>query len=274
VDARDKRGHDAYFVEAGGHMGKGHKDKVAVITGAGAGIGQAFAKRLAEDGVNIVIADSGATDETVKLVKAAGREALACKCDIASPDDVAKLAKDVEEKFGRCDILVNNAGIYPLKVFEEMTFADWRNIMAINLDAMFLTCKAFIPGMKQRGWGRIVNMSSSTFATVVTDYAHYIASKGGVVGFTRALASEFGVHGITVNAISPSLVRSPGTLSRAPRFGRASMDEEFNALAQRQAIKRPEQPDDLVGALSFLTSDDAAFVTGQTLYVDGGFVRT
>src|ERR1044071_1504106 len=103
-------------------MGKGHKDKVAVITGAGAGIGQAFARRLAEDGVHIVIADLGATDETVKLVKAAGRDALAVKCDVSSQDDVAKLRKEVEQRFGRADILVNNAGIYPLKKFEEMTF--------------------------------------------------------------------------------------------------------------------------------------------------------
>ncbi len=254
-------------------MGKGHKDKIAVITGAGAGIGQAFAKRLAEDGVHIVVADIGPTDATAALVKGAGREVLAVKCDVSKPDDVAALARGVEQQFGRCDILVNNAGIYPLRRFEEMTFADWRHIMSINLDAHFLTCSAFIPGMKARKWGRIVNMSSSTFATVVTDYAHYIASKGGVVGFTRALASEFGAFGITVNAISPSLVRSQGTLSRAPRFGRASMDEEFEALARRQAIPRPEVPDDLVGTLSFLTSDDAAFVTGQTIYVDGGFVR-
>jgi len=154
-----------------------------------------------------------------------------------------------------------------------MTFADWRHVMSINLDAAFLTTSAFIPGMKRRGWGRIVNMASSTFGTVVTDYAHYVASKGGVIGFTRALASEFGPFGITVNAISPSLVRSQGTLSRAPRFGRATMDEEFAALAKRQAVPRPELPEDLVGTMSFLTSDDAAFVTGQTLYVDGGLVR-
>src|SRR6185295_3983233 len=159
-------------------MAKGHKDKVAIITGAGAGIGQAFAKRLAEDGVHIVAADIGPTDETLKLVKAAGRDALAVKCDVSSQDDVAKLKKEVEQRFGRADILVNNAGIYPLKKFEDMTFADWRHVMSINLDAHFLTCSAFIPGMKQRGWGRIVNMSSSTFSTVVTDYAHYIASKG------------------------------------------------------------------------------------------------
>ncbi len=254
-------------------MGKGHANKIAVVTGAAAGIGQAFVTRLARDGAHVVIADVSPGTETLKLVEAAGRQALACVCDVSSPDSVAALAKEVEGKFGRCDILINNAGIYPQKPFEEMTFVDWRHVMSVNLDAAFLTVSAFIPGMKQRGWGRIVNMSSSTLNTVATHYAHYIASKGGVVGFTRALASEFGAFGITVNAISPSLTRSAGTLSRAPRSGRASMEEEFTALATRQAIPRPESPEDLVGAMSFLTSDDAAFITGQTLYVDGGMVR-
>jgi NAD(P)-dependent dehydrogenase (short-subunit alcohol dehydrogenase family) len=127
--------------------------------------------------------------------------------------------------------------------------------------------------MKQRGWGRIVNMSSSTLDSVVTGFVHYVASKGGIVGFTRALATELGPHGITVNAIAPGLTRSPGALARKPRAGFASMDDEFVANAQLQAIKRPELPDDLVGTISFLTSDDAAFMTGQTLSVDGGRVR-
>jgi len=157
-------------------MGKGHTDKVAVVTGAAAGIGQAFAKRLALDGADVVIADVNPGTETMKLVEAAGRQAIACICDVSSPDSVAALAKEVERKFGRCDILINNAGIYPLKPFEEMTFADWRHVMSVNLDAAFLTASTFIPSMKQRGWGRIVNMSSSTLNTVVTHYAHYIAS--------------------------------------------------------------------------------------------------
>src|SRR5262245_40224366 len=177
-------------------MGKGHKDKIAVVTGAANGIGQAFAKRLAEDGAHIVIADISPGEETRKLVEQTGRQALVCKCDVASPDSVAAMASDIERRFGRCDILINNAGIYPIKPFEQMTFADWRHVMSINLDAMFLTTSAFIPGMKTRGWGRIVNMSSSTLGTVVKDHAHYVASKGGVVGFTRALASEYGPHGI------------------------------------------------------------------------------
>ena len=254
-------------------MARGHKDKIAVITGAAAGIGQAFAKRLAQDGCHIIAADISDASETGKLVTAEGRKFLASNCDVSSQDSVQKLAEDVEHTFGRCDILVNNAGIYPRREFLDMSFEDWRKVMSINLDAAFLTCKAFVPGMKARGWGRVVNMSSSTFGTVVPNYAHYIASKGGVVGFTRALATDMGPFGITVNAIAPSLTRSPGTLAQTPRFGGNTMESEFEALAKRQSIPRPEVPEDLVGALSFLTSDDAAFVTAQTLYVDGGFVR-
>ena len=255
-------------------MGKGHRDKVAVITGGANGIGQAFAQRLAEDGAHVAIADVAQADATVKLVEAAGRDALACTCDVSSPDAVAAMAKEVERRFGRCDILINCAGVFPQKTFDDMTFADWRQILSINLDSVFLASAAFVPGMKRRGWGRIVNMASSTLGSVVTGFVHYVASKGGIVGFTRALASELGPHGITVNAISPGLTRTPGTLARAPRAGLASMDEEFAAVATLQAIKRGEVPEDLIGTMSFLTSDDAAFITGQTLNVDGGRVRS
>jgi NAD(P)-dependent dehydrogenase (short-subunit alcohol dehydrogenase family) len=255
-------------------MGKGHQDKVAVITGGANGIGQAFAQRLAQDGVHIAIADVEPADATVRLVEQAGRQALAVSCDVTSPDAVAAMAAQVERRFGRCDIVINCAGVFPQQPFDAMTFADWRRIMAINLDGLFLVTSAFVPGMKRRGWGRIVNMASSTLGSVVTGFVHYVASKGGIVGFTRALASELGPHGVTVNAISPGLTRTPGTLARKPRAGLASMDEEFAAIAAMQAIKRGEVPDDLVGTVSFLTSDDAAFITGQTLNVDGGRVRS
>ena len=251
-------------------MAKGHKDKVAVITGASNGIGQAFAKRLAEDGVHIVIADIAPPEQTVKMVEQAGRQALACKCDVTSEQSVAAMGAEVQKKFGRCDIVINCAGIFPQMAFEQMKFEDWRRVLSINLDSCFLVTSAFISGMKQRGWGRVVSMGSSTFGSVTTGFVHYISSKGGIMGFTRALASEFGPHGITVNAIAPSLTRTPGALARKPRAGIASIDEEFELVAQGQAIRRVEVPDDIVGTVSYLTSDDAAFVTGQMINVNGG----
>jgi NAD(P)-dependent dehydrogenase (short-subunit alcohol dehydrogenase family) len=255
-------------------VARGHKDKVAVITGAANGIGQAFARRLAEDGVHIAVADMSDGSLTVELVEAAGRNALAVQCNVADEDSVAAMAKSVQAKFGHVDIVVNCAGIYPQQDFAGMTFADWRRVMSINLDGTFLVTAAFVPGMRARQWGRIVNMASSTFGSVTTGFAHYVASKGGIIGFTRGLAGDVAADGITVNAIAPGLTRSPGTLVRKPRPGFVNMDEEFVAVAAMQAIKRPQVPDDLVGALSFLTSDDAAFITGQTLNVDGGRVRS
>src|SRR6201993_3638674 len=244
-------------------MAKGHKDKVAVITGAANGIGQAFAKRLAEDGVHIAIADVADGTDTIKLVKSAGRDAIAVQCDVSSEASVAALAMQVNATFSHVDIVVNCAGIFPQKDFAEMTFADWRKVLSTNLDSTFLVSSAFVPGMRARRWGRIVNMASSTLGSVVTGFAHYVASKGGIVGLPRALPSDLAPYGLTVNAISPGLTRTPGPVARAPRAGLASMDEEFAAVAQMQAIKRGEVPEDLVGAMSFLTSDDAAFMTGQ-----------
>jgi NAD(P)-dependent dehydrogenase (short-subunit alcohol dehydrogenase family) len=193
---------------------------------------------------------------------------------VSSEESVAAMAKAVNAKFSRVDIVINCAGIFPQKNFEDMTFADWRQVMAINLDGTFLVTAAFVPGMRARKWGRVVSMASSTLGSVVTGFTHYVASKGGIVGFTRALATDLAPYGITVNAIAPGLTRSPGTVARAPRPAFKTMDEEFDAVAQMQAIKRVEVPEDLVGAVSFLTSDDAAFMTGQTLNVDGGRVRS
>ena len=134
-------------------MAKGHQDKVAVITGAANGLGQAFAKRLAEDGVHIAIADIAPGDDTAKMVEQAGRQALVCKCDVASPPSIAAMAAEVHKTFGRCDILINSAGIFPQAGFDQMTFEDWRRVLSINLDSVFLCTQAFVPGMKQRKLG-------------------------------------------------------------------------------------------------------------------------
>jgi NAD(P)-dependent dehydrogenase (short-subunit alcohol dehydrogenase family) len=255
-------------------MAKGHRDKIAVITGAAGGIGAAFAKRLAEDGVHIAIVDLRDGSATLNVVEAAGRRATAIKCDVSQSDAVTKMAAEVNAKLGPPDIVVNCAGIFPQKNFPEMSFDDWRKVIATNLDSTFLVTAAFAPGMIEKKWGRIVNMASSTLGSVVTGFAHYMASKAGIVGLTRAIATDLAPYGITANAISPGLTRSPGTLARAPRPQFKTMDEEFESVAQMQAIKRIEVPEDLAGAVSFLTSDDAAFITGQTLNVDGGRVRS
>ncbi len=249
------------------------RDRIALVTGAAGGLGQAFARRLAADGCDLVLVDLQSCDQTAEWVQATGRRAFCVTCDVTSQADIANLAGEVVRQFTRCDVLINNAGIYPIEPFEDVTYEKWRRVMALNLDAVFLMSKAFVPAMKQRGWGRVINVSSSTFNMVASGYTHYIASKGGVVGFTRALATEMANHGVTVNAVSPSLTRTPGTESRAPRPGRKDMDEEFAQIARLQAIRRVQVPDDLAGVVSFLAGDDSAFMTGQTLYVDGGMVR-
>ena len=199
-----------------GHMAKGHKDKVAVITGAAGGIGQAFAKRLAEDGVHVAIADLGDGCRDREDGRGGGPQgASPSSATCPSRKSVTTMANEVKKQFGRADIVVNCAGIFPQKTFTDMTYDDWRKVMSINLDSAFLVSSAFAPGMIERKWGRIVNMASSTLGSVVTGFAHYVASKGGIVGFTRALATDLAPYGITVNAIAPGLTRSPGTLARA-----------------------------------------------------------
>jgi NAD(P)-dependent dehydrogenase (short-subunit alcohol dehydrogenase family) len=252
---------------------RSHEEKVAVVTGAGQGIGQAYAKRLAESGANVVAVDLNDPAETISLISAAGARGVAHVGDVSEPDTATAVAALAEQEFGRCDILVNNAGIYPMAPFEELDFAFWKKMFAVNLDAMFLLCQALTPGMRTRGWGRVVNMSSNTVGLNITHCVPYIASKSGVIGFTRALASELGPDGVTVNAIAPSLVQTPTTMYRDAGPGGLSPADEAEFIANMQAIKRPETPDDLVGALAFLTSDDAGFITGQTIFVDGGLVR-
>ncbi|RWJ39840.1 MAG: SDR family oxidoreductase [Mesorhizobium sp.] len=238
--------------------------KTAVVTGGANGIGRACCERLAVEGADIVIADIAAADETVMDVKRTGGKAVAQRCDLSSLEDVARLRERVDASFGGCDVLVHNAGIYPNTPFEEITFDEWRKVMTVNIDSMFHLTKAFLPNMKSKGWGRIIAMSSTVFHSGIPGYCHYSASKAGLIGFMRSLASEVGQFGITANAIAPGLVRTGTTEARLET-------QWFDQTVEQQAIKRTGEPADLVGPLAFIASNDAAFVTGQTLLVDGGW---
>jgi NAD(P)-dependent dehydrogenase (short-subunit alcohol dehydrogenase family) len=250
-----------------------NRTRIAVVTGAAAGLGQAIAHRLAAAGLDVVLADIAPSDESAALVEKEGARALKVNCDVTSEASVAELAAATRD-FGGCDVLVNNAGIYPFVMFEDLTFETWRRILATNLDSMFLTCKAFLPGMQAAEWGRVINLASNAYMNGADPMlAGYVSSKGGVIGLTRALASEYGAYGITVNAIAPGLTMTGTTIAAIGGRPGDPGAAKWEAMASLQAIKRTPTPADVVGAAAFLASDEAGFITAQTLVVDGGLAR-
>jgi NAD(P)-dependent dehydrogenase (short-subunit alcohol dehydrogenase family) len=240
--------------------------RVALVTGAARGIGEAIALRLAQTGHTLVLADILPAAETVTAVKNAGGDASAVICDLGSYTDVDLLVREVTGHHGHCDVLVNCAAMMLFRPFGELDLDTWRRVQAVNVEAAFQLSAAFVPGMAERGFGRIINVASNTvWKPPGAGFVAYVASKGAIVGFTRAMAVELGPAGITVNAIAPGLTRSPGAEA-------GNTEEHFEDVRQAQAIKRSIQPGDMAGAVAFLASDDASMITGQTIRIDGGLV--
>jgi NAD(P)-dependent dehydrogenase (short-subunit alcohol dehydrogenase family) len=238
--------------------------KVAIVTGGAQGIGRAIADALAADGARIVIADLKGAQEA-----AAGfPDGVGLTVDVASEDDVAQMASETVERCGAIDILVNNAGLYAslaMRPFEQIPVAEWRQVMDVNVLSMFLTCRAVVPLMRAQGGGRIVNISSGTPFRGVPFLLHYVTSKGAIVALTRALAKELGGDDVLVNCVAPGFTMSDG-VHEHPEVIEALQDISVSA----RTLKRDQVPEDVVGAVAFLCGPGAAFITGQTMVIDGG----
>ncbi len=244
------------------------KNRVAIVTGAGQGIGRSIALRLAKDGATVVVTDiTGKENETLNEIRSLGGQGMALRLDVTDPRMAEDTAKRVYDTYGRIDILVNNAGIYPFKPFLEMTFDDWYKVININLNGTFNVTRAVVPYMVKQKYGRIISISSVAGNIMgFTGLTHYSASKAGIVGFTRALALELARYGITVNAIAPGAVRTPTT--------QAGGEEQMKMMMQVIPLGRLAEPEDIASTVAFLASDDASYITGALIVVDGGWTIT
>lgn len=241
--------------------------RVAIVTGGGRGIGVAYCKALAAEGAKVVVTDIVDTENTVNIIKQAGGEAIGVHCDVTKPDEINAMVAHTIETYGKVDILVNNAALFAdltMKSFLEIDEAEWDTMMQINTRGVFSCAKAVVPHMKKAGYGKIVNIASSTVHKGVPMMLHYVASKGAIIAFSRALAREVGEDGIRVNSLAPGL-----TISE-----KVSESGQWDPLRTRnvdsRAIKREQDPEDLVGTMVFLCAAESDFVTGQTMVCDGG----
>jgi NAD(P)-dependent dehydrogenase (short-subunit alcohol dehydrogenase family) len=242
--------------------------RVAIVTGSAQGIGAAFARGLASEGAKLVIADLDSGAGVVDEIRAAGGEAIDVPTDISTRDGCDNMVTKAVEEFGRLDILVNNAAIFTSierKNFDDIPVEEWDAVMGVNVRGVWLACSAAVQAMRVNSYGKIISISSGRVFKGAPYFMHYDASKAAVIGITRSLAREVGGDGICVNVIAPGSTMSENVLARSNWKG-----GNADATVQTRAIKRHEEPQDLVGACIFLASGESDFVTGQTMVVDGG----
>ena len=244
--------------------------KVVIVTGAAIGNGQAFARAFAERGDQVVLADINDASGTIDSIAALDnvKEPLYLRTDVTSESDTREMARVVKDRFGRVDVLVNNAGLYDEEPFELLSLEAWKQVLDVNLTGLFLATKAVLPVMRSHGGGRIINMSSNTVWLGTPYLVHYVTSKMGVIGFTRALAGEVGKYGITVNAVTIGL-----TATQRPPGTRLTQGNILEHLLPPQAIERAETPEDIASIVLFLASEASGIITGQTINIDGGVAR-
>ena len=242
--------------------------QVAIVTGGAMGIGHAIVQGLLAEGAKVVIADRAGAAEAAAALDNAGGSVIGVPCDVSSQGDTEAMASAALEAFGRIDVLVNNAGIYAdltMKPFENLDADEWRRVLDVNVIGQAMATRAAVPAMRRQGGGSIVNVSSGTPFKGVPFMLHYVASKGAVNAMTKALAKELGNADIRVNAVAPGFTLSDGVLENPHQ-----LEKLQDISRQARVIQRDQHPEDIVGAVVFFASQESAFVTGQTLIVDGG----
>jgi 3-oxoacyl-[acyl-carrier protein] reductase len=247
------------------------ENKVVVITGASRGLGREYARQFARRGANVAVSDLRDCRETVEAIEQEGASGLSTKTDVTSAGSTAEMARAVLDKFGRIDVLVNNAALYGslnFLPFDKLDEKEWDATMNVNVKGIWQCCKAVVPAMKEQKSGSIVNISSLAATYGMPNGLHYTASKAAVIGMTRGLARELGRFNIRVNAVAPNVVNTDAT---SEVFG-DKRDKVIDVTLSQQAIRKPLEPADIVGAVLFLSSDLSRLTTGQTLMVDGGTV--